>query len=302
MAITTTRYDNVHGVPLSVTVGGVSSVLLPDHQGNIVGRIDSTQTVVGKTWYWPYGERRTGSHGLRLGYGGAWGYYADSSTNRLYIRARYLKPNWTRWLTADPLWPRQQGYGYAGSSPITRVDPTGLYIKVKDCKPADDAAINTAIARLKAVLSPLCPKPDSCASDAVKECWRQAGDSRWQIEGDCFCKHGNGDAGFNLVIDCNYGINENRCKSSSGPGVEPDCAATDKGSWHADCSIRICPDVCNRLGIDPSYWDQVIFHELTHCCGATHSSGKSGEADIGKLLSCLRKAAGWTPIEPWKPQ
>ena len=88
MAITTTRYDNVHGVPLSVTVGGVSSVLLPDPQGNIVGRIDSTQTVVGKTWYWPYGERRTGSHGLRLGYGGAWGYYTDASTSRLYIRAR----------------------------------------------------------------------------------------------------------------------------------------------------------------------------------------------------------------------
>ncbi len=126
MAITTTRYDNVHGVPLSVTVGGVSSVLLPDPQGNIVGRIDSTQTVVGKTWYWPYGERRTGSHGLRLGYGGAWGYYTDASTSRLYIRARYLKPNWTRWLTVDPLWPSEKAFLFCKASPALRIDPSGM--------------------------------------------------------------------------------------------------------------------------------------------------------------------------------
>ncbi len=125
MAITTTRYSNADGVPLTQKVGATASVLLPDPQGNVIGRIDSTQAVVGKTWYWPYGELRTGTLGSSLGYGGTWGYYTDNTSNRIYIRARYLKPNYTKWLTVDPLWPEEDKYIYGASSPVSTIDPTG---------------------------------------------------------------------------------------------------------------------------------------------------------------------------------
>ncbi len=126
MAITTTRYSNAGGVPLTQKVGATASVLLPDPQGNVIGRIDSTQAVVGKTWYWPYGELRTGALGSSLGYGGTWGYYTDNTSNRIYIRARYLKPNYTRWLTVDPLWPEERAYVYVDSEAATLVDSSGL--------------------------------------------------------------------------------------------------------------------------------------------------------------------------------
>ncbi len=125
MAVTTTRYSNAAGIPLTQKVGATASVLLPDPQGNVIGRIDSNQVILGKTWYWPYGELRTGALGSSLGYGGMWGYYTDNTSNRIYIRARYLKPNYTRWLTVDPVWPNTSAYVYVADRPIVDVDPTG---------------------------------------------------------------------------------------------------------------------------------------------------------------------------------
>ena len=47
---------------------------------------------------------------------------------RQYVRARHLRPDLGRWMTVDPLWPREQPYRYVQNSPSNDVDPTGLQL------------------------------------------------------------------------------------------------------------------------------------------------------------------------------
>ena len=60
-------------------------------------------------------------------YGGQWGYYRDEA-DRLYVRARHLKPSQGRWLGRDPVGARPNRYGYVGNSPVTNIDPSGRWV------------------------------------------------------------------------------------------------------------------------------------------------------------------------------
>ncbi len=46
--------------------------------------------------------------------------------NQLYVRARYLRPDITRWLTRDAFWVAQSPYNYGGLRPTMSVDTSGL--------------------------------------------------------------------------------------------------------------------------------------------------------------------------------
>lgn len=76
--------------------------------------------------YWPYGEiqAQTGSNPTRWAFVGLLGYMRDLAT-MFYVRARYYRPAQTRWMTVDPLWPREHAYRYT-RSPIFLVDVSGL--------------------------------------------------------------------------------------------------------------------------------------------------------------------------------
>ncbi len=54
------------------------------------------------------------------------GYFKDILDKLFYVRARHLRVDLARWLTVDPLWPRQPGYVYASDSPASNADPSGL--------------------------------------------------------------------------------------------------------------------------------------------------------------------------------
>ena len=105
--------------------------------------------------YWPYGENRSssGSAPCALGYLGALGYYGDGA-GRSHVRARALRRDLARWQTADPLWPRESAYGYAGGNPTTRTDPSGLMnlvpVDTKNLK-----AISTALGLINSTMSTL---------------------------------------------------------------------------------------------------------------------------------------------------
>lgn len=94
-----------------------STAALYDKSGNQTDTYD----------YWPYGEIRshTGSSKTPFTFVGTLGYYMDQLT-QLYVRARYLTTNLARWLTVDPLWPREKAYGYARSAPQSFTDRSGL--------------------------------------------------------------------------------------------------------------------------------------------------------------------------------
>ena len=60
---------------------------------------------------------------------GKYGYYSDNSTGQVYVRARMYQPTVARWKSVDPfplVWTRKNRYAFATSSPVLRIDPSGL--------------------------------------------------------------------------------------------------------------------------------------------------------------------------------
>lgn len=68
----------------------------------------------------------TGTNSSHWGFVGLPGYYTDA-LNFLYVRARYYRPQLTRWQTVDRTWPRQRSYLYCLANPIENIDMMGLW-------------------------------------------------------------------------------------------------------------------------------------------------------------------------------
>jgi RHS repeat-associated protein len=121
------RVTNANGRIISEKRNGQRRYHQHDALGNTIALIDDAGTVTNTFSYWPYGELRTpvmGNLPTPFLYCGRWGYYTDT-TGRIYVRARTYRPVFTRWLTVDPLWPRESAYGYGDFAPLTFVDPSG---------------------------------------------------------------------------------------------------------------------------------------------------------------------------------
>jgi RHS repeat-associated protein len=108
---------------------GTLTTYVPDTLGSVIQTLDASGGQTSSAEYWPFGELRTssGTNPSPWGFVGTLGYYADTLL-RLYIRARCYLANAARWIIVDPLWPITKTYAYASSNPITKSDPSGLWI------------------------------------------------------------------------------------------------------------------------------------------------------------------------------
>ena len=114
------------GQIVSESRGGVESDYVPDPLGNTVALVNSSHAITDTWTYWPYGEIgvHNGSSITPFTFLGSLGYFLDAIT-QLYVRARLLRADVVRWLTVDRAWPAQSKYGYVGTKPSFRVDPSG---------------------------------------------------------------------------------------------------------------------------------------------------------------------------------
>jgi RHS repeat-associated protein len=107
-----------------------------DAVGSTRSVTDQNQNVVETAAYTAFGETvaKTSSITNPFGYKGALGYYANSETNDLYVRARTLTPTLPRWLSLDVLIfvDGTNRYCYASNNPLTKSDPSGLK-SISDC-------------------------------------------------------------------------------------------------------------------------------------------------------------------------
>ena len=126
MAMTAT-YTTFAGMVVHQRKNGVDTELISDPLGSVVKTKDAAGNETSRTEYWPYGEVQsaTGSNPTPFGFIGTLGYYTDLAT-RLYVRARYLRPDQGRWQTVDPLWPEESAYGYVNGQPSGYTDRSGL--------------------------------------------------------------------------------------------------------------------------------------------------------------------------------
>ncbi|MEO8128239.1 MAG: RHS repeat-associated core domain-containing protein [Bryobacteraceae bacterium] len=114
--------DGAPNVPVKYHLGdhlGSSSVV-------IGGPTATSGTFINREEYTPYGETSFGSFGRkRYRFNGK---ERDEESGLNYHAARYYMPYLARWISADPLGPSAglNLYRYAGSSPLTYSDPSGL--------------------------------------------------------------------------------------------------------------------------------------------------------------------------------
>ena len=128
-------YTNFCGQLIHEDRGGVETEYVPDTLGSVMKCRSATGTTTYTADYWPYGEvaGSTGTNAGPWGFGGTLGYYTDSVSGSLYVRARILLPNYGRWATVDPLWPGEAAYVYGNSCPVQEADPYGLFPGIWDC-------------------------------------------------------------------------------------------------------------------------------------------------------------------------
>jgi len=119
-------YATVGGRLVREVRNSVITRYVSDPLGSVIQTRNSSGTLTSSTEFWPFGEVRTssGTNPSPWGFVGTLGYYADI-TSRLYVRARMYRPNLSRWMTVDPLWPGEAAFVYAYENPTLKVDPTG---------------------------------------------------------------------------------------------------------------------------------------------------------------------------------
>ncbi len=124
----TAVYTNFCGQVVNINQSGTSRDIIPDPLGSTAHLVDSTQTIKASYTYTPYGEIESHSgETTPLNFVGTLGYYRDAVNSTLtYIRARWYKAMYGRWMTVDPLWPRQAPFAYVSSRLTSSTDPSGL--------------------------------------------------------------------------------------------------------------------------------------------------------------------------------
>jgi RHS repeat-associated protein len=249
------RYLTLDGEVLSEKRGASRYVYGVDPLGSVVHLLDSGLNRAATYVYWPYGDvqSHTGVD-TPMQFVGRFGYFT-STTNRVYVRARWLRPDLGRWLTEDPIgfdggdW---NLYAYVGCRPGGHRDPTGTYrLDIENC---DGAGANGRSHRywIEQMMRNICVTLAGRHSDfdncVAAECTAP------QVPHDCLA----GACGSNVPIKIycvpDYG-------RTCGPG---DCAKSI--GIFPPWTINICRDAlrptssCARLGC-------VLLHELIHRCG-----------------------------------
>ena len=122
-------------VPVGQTGAGTYLVTWNGHgDAMALWRIESTGalTLANSFTYGTWGEPTTSTHnsitdlGFRFLYVGMWDVQWDADLGLHYMHARHYSPDLGRFLQRDPSRLDTQLFAYAGNSPVSKVDPSGL--------------------------------------------------------------------------------------------------------------------------------------------------------------------------------
>ncbi|MBX7136059.1 MAG: hypothetical protein K1X67_25600 [Fimbriimonadaceae bacterium] len=280
------RYTVVEGEVIAQKRNGVRHLLVSDAQGSTVALMGSSSTITDTFEYWPYGEvrTRTGSTTMPFQYIGALGYYRDSS-GRTYVRARTLRTDLGRWMTADPLWPRQRTFVYCAASPITKTDRSGRRVEYFDCSDEDIDRLEWAISdirrlwntwKLHAFMTCLNPKP--CSLD-----YPYPHSSPYDNQTMAGCMEMYLANFFDASPQTN--IHFRCCSWGDWCHILGDCRGSQCSRGHNYGGnlvvIYVCPDFWDKCGA----WACAVLHEMLHGCG------QIGHVE-GAATACLENIAG----------
>ena len=99
----------------------------PDRLGTTERLTDTNQSTTDTRQYDAFGllTSSSGSTSTPFGFAGTWGYQEDPDFGLKLLGHRYYDSSTGRFLTRDPEKDGRNWYGYCGSAPLVRTDPTG---------------------------------------------------------------------------------------------------------------------------------------------------------------------------------
>ncbi|MGW6459858.1 RHS repeat-associated core domain-containing protein [Streptomyces sp. NPDC055078] len=129
--VTGTRYYAVDGTGVAVRTPAGVSWLTEDQAGTADTAVNAADLTATVRRHLPYGAPRGPAGGTWPGERGFVGGTLDATTGLTHLGARQYDPDTGAFLSVDPILdaedPRQlHGYAYAGNSPVSDSDPTGL--------------------------------------------------------------------------------------------------------------------------------------------------------------------------------
>jgi RHS repeat-associated protein len=134
LSVSYTHEPGLYGNLLSQNRSGVTSYYHYDGRGDTVALTDDSGNITDARDYDAWGNviASSGSTIAPYQFGGRSGYQAGSTT--AYVRARVYQPANARWMSLDFLrsFVESNWYSFAINSPISRIDPTGLFSSSAD--------------------------------------------------------------------------------------------------------------------------------------------------------------------------
>jgi RHS repeat-associated protein len=183
----------------------------------------------------------------------------DTETSLYYYRARYYDPLTGRFLSEDPLGPKEEGpnlYAYVSNNPVTNADPSGHFRIDPSCKGRCQAFSWGEPQNLEQVIQQqadfACSNLQSITNPKLRACIQKSCD-----KGTVKCK-GKGDKG---------------CKDAGG--------YNNKVPLLTNRTANLCPDNWGPW-TSPSYVGDSVIHEFAHGCGWNHGQGGGVPNDPGK--------------------
>jgi len=238
------EYIWMDDLPIAMLAGSTSVLefIEPDHLGTPRVAIDAASNT--QSWNWPlvndpFGETQpTGTFTLNLRFPGQV-YDAESGMNYNYFRD--YEPATGRYVESDPIGLRGDNatYGYADESPLSYMDPIGLFTTKRICPTCSDDNYNNTFNMITEKCSDA--KLRRITNIPLRKCIKNR------------CDHGT------VFVDCDA---DDKCKNRTGWS----CEETDKASA-ARGEVHLC--VNSPRSEDGGYGGTVI-HEWAHTCNWTH--------------------------------
>jgi len=220
--------------------------------------------------YWPYGEVQslTGVE-LPVQFVGALGYYT-AAQNRVYVRARWYRPDLGRWQTADPIGiaaRARSAYEYVTSQPVGVPDPSGAECRSNsnNCEEPGGGGDGCTQRDRRSWRPPVCT-PGDLARPGVRECLRSMRGSALRMI-EVFCGQRQSPPGYGdnpslnvaAVLCCNFRVPgsgcagprrscrskfftclawDNPCLNGAAPACAQQCYYEHEAVHAADCDAQ----------------------------------------------------------------
>ena len=256
------RYTQTNNIdePLAMLRGGTTSFYQADGLEPVTS-LSSTAGALAQTYTFDSFGNQTASSGSLTNPFRFTGREFDTEATLYYVRARYFDSASGRFLSEDPLGPKQEGpnlYAYVSNNPIMSVDPLGRYKIDKSC--TNHACIPIGGG------GPNNPNQASHQAN-VQQLIQQ--------EADAACSDLNGitDPKLRSCLQKRCKSGKIKCSDNCKPGRGGQ--APNFGSTATLC-LNNWPDWTT-----PFWVGQAITHEWAHTCGWNHGQGGGVPLDPG---------------------